>query len=74
MCWKGDLRFRPEPRAPAEFTRSIKSPCRIQRQLHSRITLSDMSLITTVDGQRIERQLGGDEEAQAVLREKFGIL
>ncbi len=39
-----------------------------------RITLSERRLITTVDGQREERLLDSEEEYQAVLSEKFGIV
>ncbi|HKY30253.1 MAG TPA: arylamine N-acetyltransferase [Pyrinomonadaceae bacterium] len=39
-----------------------------------RITLSELRLITTVNGQREERMLGNDEEYRQVLRETFGIL
>jgi N-hydroxyarylamine O-acetyltransferase len=38
-----------------------------------RITLSDLRLITTRDGVRSERELAGEEEYRALLREHFGI-
>jgi N-hydroxyarylamine O-acetyltransferase len=39
-----------------------------------RITLRDMRLITTVNGQRSERQLDHEEECEIALREHFGIV
>jgi N-hydroxyarylamine O-acetyltransferase len=39
-----------------------------------RITLSDLRLIITVDGQRDERLLDSEEEYRVVLSEKFGIV
>ena len=39
-----------------------------------RITLSEMRLITTVNGKRDERMLSGDEEYNATLREYWRIL
>jgi N-hydroxyarylamine O-acetyltransferase len=39
-----------------------------------RITLSEMRLITTANGERHEQILSSDEEYQAVLREHFGIV
>ncbi len=41
---------------------------------NGRITLSEMRLITTANGQRSERAIRGEEEYQAVLREQFGII
>lgn len=38
-----------------------------------RITLSDRRLITTVGGERTERELTGEEEYQSVLRDHFGV-
>ncbi|MBI3360109.1 MAG: arylamine N-acetyltransferase [Chloroflexi bacterium] len=38
-----------------------------------RITLSDMRLIVTANGERVERELRSEEEVAAVLREHFGI-
>jgi N-hydroxyarylamine O-acetyltransferase len=39
-----------------------------------RITLSELRLITTVNGKRDERVIGSEEEYQTVLREQFGIV
>jgi N-hydroxyarylamine O-acetyltransferase len=39
-----------------------------------RITLSEMKLITTINGEREERSLASEEEWNSVLREHFGIL
>jgi N-hydroxyarylamine O-acetyltransferase len=38
-----------------------------------RITLSDLRLIETEDGERRERELAGEEEWRGVLRERFGV-
>jgi N-hydroxyarylamine O-acetyltransferase len=38
-----------------------------------RVTLSDLSLIVTANGERQERELSGPAEYTAVLRERFGI-
>ena len=38
-----------------------------------RITLSDLRLIVTTNGEREERDLAGEEEFRAVLRERFGV-
>jgi len=39
-----------------------------------RITLSELRLITTVNGQRSERSISSEEEYQTVLRDQFGIV
>lgn len=39
-----------------------------------RLTLSDMRLITTANGQRSERPLDSEAECQLVLRDRFGIV
>ena len=39
-----------------------------------RITLSEMKLITTSNGEREERRLGSEEEWNSILRKRFGIL
>ena len=38
-----------------------------------RVTLNDLRLIETVDGERSERELGSEEEWRQLLRERFGV-
>ncbi len=83
--WEPQYRFTLQPRAFAEyagmcqyhqsspdssFTR--KRVCSLAT-VEGRLTLSDLQLITTTNGKRIERQLKDEEEFRAVLREQFGI-
>jgi N-hydroxyarylamine O-acetyltransferase len=42
--------------------------------LQGRISLSDMRLIGTENGQRTERRVGSDEEYREILRDQFGIV
>lgn len=39
-----------------------------------RITLSDLRLIVTTEGKREERELAGEEEFRAILRQRFGVV
>jgi N-hydroxyarylamine O-acetyltransferase len=83
--WQPQYRFTVQPRAFAEyagmcryhqtspessFTR--KRVCSLATP-EGRLTLSDLQLIITTNGQRVERHLKGEEEFRLVLREQFGI-
>ena len=83
--WEPQYHFTLQPRAFAEyagmcryhqtspessFTR--KRVCSLAKP-DGRVTLSDLQLITTTNGVRVERQLSGEQEFHAVLREQFGI-
>jgi N-hydroxyarylamine O-acetyltransferase len=83
--WEPQYRFTLRPRAFAEYAAMCRyhqtSPessftrkrvCSLAKP-DGRITLSDLQLITTTNGARVERQLGGEQEFRAVLREQFGI-
>ena len=84
-AWKPQYRFTLWPRAHAEYAdmchyhQTSPQSSFTQRRICSlatprgRITLADMTLITTEDGERSERALAGEEERRAVLRERFGI-
>jgi N-hydroxyarylamine O-acetyltransferase len=83
--WKPLYRFSTQPHLLADFA----ARCRYQQtspESHftqkrvcsltlpaGRITLSDLQLITTIDGTRTERLLDSEEEYQLVLAKEFGI-
>ena len=83
--WKPQYRFTLRPHAHAEYAgmchyhQTSPESSFTQRRICSlatpggRITLADMTLIATENGQRTERALTGEEERRAVLRERFGI-
>jgi len=83
--WNGEYRFGLEPHVYADYAERCvyqqTSPDSHfkQRRICSlatpdgRVSLSEMRLITTRDGERTERELVGDAEYVAVLRERFGI-
>jgi N-hydroxyarylamine O-acetyltransferase len=54
----------------SHFTRSLVCTRLTER---GRVTLRDRSLVETVDGERVERELAGDAELLAVYRDRFGI-
>jgi N-hydroxyarylamine O-acetyltransferase len=83
--WKADYRFTLCPRQYSDFAgmcdyhqTSPNSPF-TQKRLCTmatgmgRITLEQMRLITTVDGQRHERSLSSEMEFRSVLQRQFGI-
>lgn len=84
--WTRQYRFDLQPRQLSEFApmcawqQTSPESSFTQRRVctratpEGRLTLSETRLISTVNGQRDERLLDGEEEYQAVLREKFGIL
>jgi N-hydroxyarylamine O-acetyltransferase len=84
--WARQYRFDLQPRQLSDFApmcvwqQTSPESSFTQRRVctratpEGRITLSEMRLITTVNGQRSERLLAGEEEYQAVLREKFDII
>jgi N-hydroxyarylamine O-acetyltransferase len=55
----------------SHFTR--QRICSLAR-LAGRITLSDLKLIETGEGYREERDLSGEAEWRAILRERFGVV
>jgi N-hydroxyarylamine O-acetyltransferase len=83
--WARQYRFDLQPRQLSDFSvmclwqqpspESTFTQRRIctRATLAGRITLSELRLITTVNGQREERLLDGEEEYRAVLNERFGI-
>jgi N-hydroxyarylamine O-acetyltransferase len=83
--WKKQYSFTPQPRELQEFaamchyhqtsTESHFTQQRICSRAtpHGRVTLSDLKLIETRDGQREERDLDGEEQWRTTLRELFGI-
>ena len=84
--WKPQYSFSLQPRRLEEFAGMCRhhqtSPessftqnriCSRATQ-DGRITLSEMKLITTSNGEREERNLGSEEERNSILRERFGIL
>jgi N-hydroxyarylamine O-acetyltransferase len=84
--WARQYRFDLQPRQLSDFVpmcvwqQTSPESSFTQRRIctrvtpEGRITLSEMRLITTANGQRHERLLDGEEEYQAVLREKFGVI
>jgi N-hydroxyarylamine O-acetyltransferase len=83
--WQPQYRFTLQPRAFAEYTgmcqyhQSSPESSFTRKRVCSlatpdgRLTLSDLQLIITSNGQRAERQLRDEDEFRAVLRERFGI-
>ena len=83
--WKPQYSFSLEPRRLEEFTgmchyhQTSPDSSFTQNRICSRatpegrITLSEMKLIVTRNGQREERSLGSEAERSAVLEEEFGI-
>jgi len=83
--WEPQYRFTLQPRAFAEYTgmcqyhQSSPESSFTRKRVCSlatpdgRLTLSDLQLIVTSNGQRAERQLNDEDEFQLVLREHFGI-
>jgi N-hydroxyarylamine O-acetyltransferase len=83
--WTRQYRFDARPRQLSDFApmcvwqQTSPESHFTQRRVCSRatptgrITLSEMRLITTVNGQRTERLLDGEAECQQVLREHFNI-
>lgn len=83
--WKRQYSFSLEPRRLEEFTgmchyhQTSPDSSFTQNRICSRatpegrITLSEMKLIVTRNGQREERSLGSEAERSAVLEEEFGI-
>jgi N-hydroxyarylamine O-acetyltransferase len=84
--WARQYRFDVQPRQLSDFApmcvwqQTSPESSFTQRRVCTRatptgrITLSDMRLITTVNGQRSERLLDGEAEYEVVLREEFGII
>lgn len=84
--WQPHYRFTLQPHTLADFTERCiyqqTSPEShfMQKRICSlatpagRITLSDMRLITTIRGERKERELTGEEEYITVLAEEFGVV
>jgi len=84
--WHPSYRFTLQPHELSDFTEMCEyqqtSPeshftqqriCTIATR-SGRITLSDQRLITTIDGERQERLLTGQEEYRAALAEHFGVV
>jgi N-hydroxyarylamine O-acetyltransferase len=84
--WQPLYRFTLQPHELSDFTEMCEyqqtspeshftqhSVCTIATR-SGRITLSDQRLITTIDGERQERLLTGQEEYRAALAEHFGIV
>jgi N-hydroxyarylamine O-acetyltransferase len=83
--WARQYRFDLQPRQLSDFAemcvwqQTSPESSFTQRRVCSRatpegrLTLSDMRLITTVNGQRSERLLDTEAECQMVLRDRFGI-
>jgi N-hydroxyarylamine O-acetyltransferase len=84
--WEPVYRFTLQPHVLADFTERCKfqqtSPDShfTQKRICSlalsdgRISLSDLRLITTRDGEREERLLSSEDEYRAVLAERFGVV
>jgi N-hydroxyarylamine O-acetyltransferase len=84
-AWQSQYRFTLRPHAHAEYTemchyhQTSPQSSFTQRRICSRatpcgrVTLADMQLIITEDGERTEQALDGEEERRAVLHERFGI-
>jgi N-hydroxyarylamine O-acetyltransferase len=84
--WEQQYRFTLQPRQLADFTamcqyhQTSQDSWLTQERICTlatptgRTTLSDLRLITTVNGVRQERHLPGENEHRAVLREQFGIV
>lgn len=84
--WRPNYRFKLQPYGYADFTEMCRyhqtSPQShfTQKRVCSRatktgrITLSDMRLIETTGGQREERALNSQQEYDAILRERFGVV
>lgn len=84
--WEPQYRFTLQPHALADFDER----CRYQQtspESHftqkricslalpgGRVSLSDLRLITTIDGQRDERMLASEDEYRALLAERFGVV
>jgi N-hydroxyarylamine O-acetyltransferase len=84
--WKPQYSFSLQPRRLEEFAgmcsyhQTSPESSFTQKRIctratpEGRITLSEMKLITTIKGERVERSLASEEEWNSVLREQFGIL
>jgi N-hydroxyarylamine O-acetyltransferase len=84
--WQPEYRFTLEPRRLEEFDdmcyyhQTSSQSSFTQKRVCSlttpkgRVTLSDMKLITTSDGERVERLLESEAEWRAVLANRFGIV
>ena len=84
--WQPQYRFTLQPHILADFTERCiyqqtspeshftqKRICSLATPA-GRITLSDLRLITTVRGEREERELSGEDEYLRVLAERFGVV
>ena len=84
--WRPQYRFTLQPHALADFTERCiyqqtspeshftqKRICSLATST-GRITLSDLRLITTVHGEREERELSGEDECVRVLADRFGVV
>jgi N-hydroxyarylamine O-acetyltransferase len=84
--WARQYRFDQQPRQLSDFAamcvwqQTSPGSSFLTRRIctratpEGRITLRDMRLITTVNGQRSERQLDREAECEVALREHFGIV
>jgi N-hydroxyarylamine O-acetyltransferase len=84
--WEPQYRFTLRPHALSDFVERCDyqqtSPQShfTQRRICSlalpdgRISLSDLRLITTIQGQREERMLGSEQEYRATLAQRFGVV
>ena len=84
--WKAQYRFSPQPRRLQEFAemchyhQSSPDSSFTRKRLctratpEGRITLSDMKLIITRNGQKEERMLANEEEWRAALRQHFDLV
>ena len=85
-AWEPQYQFTTQPRRPVQFLgmcryhqTSPESSFTRRRVCtratpDGRVTLSDMRLIITHDGERSERELADEAEVQAVLQEWFGVV
>jgi N-hydroxyarylamine O-acetyltransferase len=83
--WEPQYRFGLEPRAYADYAEMCRyhqtspeshftrAPLCSRLTAEGRVTLSGLKLITTKGKERTERELAGDEERAAALREHFGV-
>jgi N-hydroxyarylamine O-acetyltransferase len=84
--WRARYRFTLEPHGYADYAERCRyqetSPISTFTQrricqlatLEGRVTLGDVRMITTTNGERHERELDGTAEYAAALREQFGIV
>jgi N-hydroxyarylamine O-acetyltransferase len=84
--WEPQYRFTPQPHTLSDFVdrcdyqQTSPQSHFTQRRICSlalpdgRISLSDLRLITTIQGQREERTLGSEQEYRATLAQRFGVV